>query len=149
MHIHLCKTALASAFKVRILCLQAFIVVCKKNLVKRVEHKVQKLKFLKFFLWWHLPFSDFSGCKVVIASRDLDKLKSAADEMSKIGQVTPLKCNIRSEEDVKYVRPIFAWANYSIEKKYSQKFGICFVIWPINPNKSLHLIHSRNEFSGP
>jgi NADP-dependent 3-hydroxy acid dehydrogenase YdfG len=42
-----------------------------------------------------------SGCKVVIASRDLDKLKVAADEMSKIGHVTPLKCNIRNEEEVK------------------------------------------------
>lgn len=39
----------------------------------------------------------------MIASRDLEKLKVAADEMSKVGQVTPVKCNIRNEDEVKYV----------------------------------------------
>jgi hypothetical protein len=38
---------------------------------------------------------------VVIASRDLSKLKSVAAEMSDIGDVTPLKCNIRNEEEVR------------------------------------------------
>ena len=45
----------------------------------------------------------FIGCKVVIASRDLEKLKAAAEEMSKVGQVTPMKCNIRNEDDVRLV----------------------------------------------
>ncbi|XP_055967557.1 peroxisomal trans-2-enoyl-CoA reductase-like isoform X2 [Sorex fumeus] len=46
------------------------------------------------------------GCNVVIASRKLERLKSAADEMkanlpanSQV-QVTPLQCNIRKEEEV-------------------------------------------------
>ncbi|XP_069472901.1 peroxisomal trans-2-enoyl-CoA reductase-like isoform X1 [Ambystoma mexicanum] len=46
------------------------------------------------------------GCKVVIASRKLDLLKQAADELaSRISKsnpaiVTPLQCNIRKEEEV-------------------------------------------------
>ncbi|KAJ1184351.1 hypothetical protein NDU88_001159 [Pleurodeles waltl] len=46
------------------------------------------------------------GCKVVIASRKLDKLKEAADELtasippSSPAVVTPLQCNIRKEEEV-------------------------------------------------
>ncbi|XP_078535405.1 peroxisomal trans-2-enoyl-CoA reductase [Lissotriton helveticus] len=46
------------------------------------------------------------GCKVVIASRKLDKLKEAAEELagkippSSPAVVTPLQCNIRKEEEV-------------------------------------------------
>nr|XP_058156143.1 peroxisomal trans-2-enoyl-CoA reductase isoform X2 [Dasypus novemcinctus] len=46
------------------------------------------------------------GCNVVIASRKLDRLESAADELraslpsSSQVQVTPMKCNIRKEEEV-------------------------------------------------
>ena len=39
----------------------------------------------------------------MIASRDLEKLKAAAEEMSKVGPVTPLKCNIRNEDEVRLV----------------------------------------------
>jgi len=38
---------------------------------------------------------------VAIASRDLSKLEKAAEEMSSAGQVAPIRCNIRNEEDVK------------------------------------------------
>ncbi|KAB0380367.1 hypothetical protein FD755_008151 [Muntiacus reevesi] len=47
------------------------------------------------------------GCNVVIASRKFDRLKSAADELNANlpptiqAQVTPIKCNIRNEEEVK------------------------------------------------
>ncbi|XP_070314722.1 peroxisomal trans-2-enoyl-CoA reductase isoform X2 [Odocoileus virginianus] len=46
------------------------------------------------------------GCNVVIASRKFDRLKSAADELNANlpptiqAQVTPIKCNIRNEEEV-------------------------------------------------
>jgi len=40
------------------------------------------------------------GCKVAIASRDLAKLEMAANEMSSIGQVEAISCNIRNEEEV-------------------------------------------------
>ena len=48
----------------------------------------------------------YLGCKVVIASRDLEKLKAAAEEMSKVGPVTPLKCNIRNEDEVRLVNDV-------------------------------------------
>ena len=68
------------------------------------EHWSIKTIYSVLRIWSNGPARSISGCKVVIASRDLDKSKAAADEMSKIGQVTPLKCNIRSEEEVKYVQ---------------------------------------------
>ncbi|XP_058388938.1 peroxisomal trans-2-enoyl-CoA reductase [Diceros bicornis minor] len=46
------------------------------------------------------------GCNVVIASRNFDRLKSAATELKAVlpptsnAQVTPIKCNIRKEEEV-------------------------------------------------
>ncbi|XP_002712624.2 peroxisomal trans-2-enoyl-CoA reductase isoform X1 [Oryctolagus cuniculus] len=46
------------------------------------------------------------GCNVVIASRKLDRLKSAAEELKSSlpatsqAQVTPIQCNIRKEEEV-------------------------------------------------
>ncbi|XP_049626335.1 peroxisomal trans-2-enoyl-CoA reductase-like [Suncus etruscus] len=46
------------------------------------------------------------GCNVVIASRKLERLKSAADELkanlpaTSQAQVTPIQCNIRKEEEV-------------------------------------------------
>ena len=40
------------------------------------------------------------GAKVVIASRNEDKVAGAAKEMGKLGEVAPLKCNIRSETEV-------------------------------------------------
>ncbi|XP_047576954.1 peroxisomal trans-2-enoyl-CoA reductase isoform X2 [Lutra lutra] len=46
------------------------------------------------------------GCNVVIASRNFDRLKSVATELkaslppNNQAQVTPIKCNIRSEEEV-------------------------------------------------
>ena len=42
-----------------------------------------------------------SGCKVTIASRNLEKLEQAAEELSKIGEVQAIQCNIRKEDDVK------------------------------------------------
>lgn len=48
-----------------------------------------------------------AGCSVVIASRKLDRLKAAAEELNKRfasvspAQVTPIECNIRKEEEVK------------------------------------------------
>ena len=40
------------------------------------------------------------GARVVIASRNEEKVTSAAEEMGKLGEVAPLKCNIRSEAEV-------------------------------------------------
>ena len=46
---------------------------------------------------------------MVIASRKFDRLKSAADELNASlppsiqAQVTPIKCNIRNEEEVKLI----------------------------------------------
>nr|XP_060477454.1 peroxisomal trans-2-enoyl-CoA reductase [Panthera onca] len=46
------------------------------------------------------------GCNVVIASRNFDRLKSTAEELkvslphTNQAQVTPIKCNIRKEEEV-------------------------------------------------
>lgn len=48
----------------------------------------------------------FSGCNVVITSRNFDRLQSAAGELkaglppTSQAQVTPMKCNIRQEEEV-------------------------------------------------
>lgn len=47
------------------------------------------------------------GCNVVIASRKLDRLTAAADELrasqppSSSAQVTAIQCNIRKEEEVR------------------------------------------------
>jgi len=41
------------------------------------------------------------GAKVVIASRDEDKVKSAGEAMKKLGHIETTKCNIRKEGDVK------------------------------------------------
>ncbi len=43
------------------------------------------------------------GCKVAIASRSLEKLEKATEEMSQISHVEPVRCNIRSEDDVRYI----------------------------------------------
>jgi len=40
------------------------------------------------------------GAKVVIASRNEEKVSAAAKEMSKLGTIVSRRCNIRSEEDV-------------------------------------------------
>uniref|UniRef100_M3Y2Z1 Peroxisomal trans-2-enoyl-CoA reductase n=1 Tax=Mustela putorius furo TaxID=9669 RepID=M3Y2Z1_MUSPF len=51
-------------------------------------------------------FREPGGCNVVIASRNLDRLKSVATELkaslppNNQAQVTPIKCNIRNEEEV-------------------------------------------------
>jgi len=41
------------------------------------------------------------GAKVVIASRDGDKVKSAGEAMKRLGHIETTRCNIRKEEDVK------------------------------------------------
>lgn len=41
------------------------------------------------------------GCKVVIASRNFERLTEAAKSMEHLGDVIPLQCNIRKEEEVK------------------------------------------------
>jgi len=40
------------------------------------------------------------GAKVVIGSRSQEKIDKAVEEMSQLGQINGLKCNIRKEEDV-------------------------------------------------
>ena len=42
-----------------------------------------------------------AGCKVVIASRNLERLTQAAESLEHIGEVKPMQCNIRKEEEVK------------------------------------------------
>ena len=44
----------------------------------------------------------FSGCKVMIASRNEEKLQLATKELAQIGEVDLVRCNIREEEDVRY-----------------------------------------------
>ena len=39
------------------------------------------------------------GCKVVIASRNLEKLQGVAKRLSKIGECEPVQCNIRNDEE--------------------------------------------------
>ena len=41
------------------------------------------------------------GAKVVIASRNEEKVAKAAEEMRRLGSVESVRCNIRKEEDVK------------------------------------------------
>ncbi len=41
------------------------------------------------------------GCKVAIASRSEEKLAKATEELSKIGEVEKVQCNIRNEDEVK------------------------------------------------
>jgi len=41
------------------------------------------------------------GASVVIASRDENKVRTAADSMKTLGKVETARCNIRKEEDVK------------------------------------------------
>jgi len=43
----------------------------------------------------------YLGARVIIGSRDETKLNNAADTLKKLGDVTPIRCNIRKEEDVK------------------------------------------------
>ncbi|CAG7831555.1 unnamed protein product [Allacma fusca] len=40
------------------------------------------------------------GCKVVIASRNAERLEKAAKELGEVGDVTSIPCNIRKEEEV-------------------------------------------------
>ena len=42
-----------------------------------------------------------AGCKVVIASRNLERLTQAAESLEHIGEIKPMQCNIRKEEEVK------------------------------------------------
>lgn len=58
------------------------------------------------------------GCKVVIASRNLERLESATRQINetvspKISLVFPYQCNIRKEEQVLSSRPICV-KNYSL-----------------------------------
>merc|ERR1712008_540680 len=41
------------------------------------------------------------GCKVVVASRNLERLTQAAESLEHIGEIKPMQCNIRKEADVK------------------------------------------------
>lgn len=41
------------------------------------------------------------GCKVVIASRSMDKLTKASKELEHLGEIKPVQCNIRKEEEVR------------------------------------------------
>jgi len=41
------------------------------------------------------------GCKVVVASRNLEKLQAVAKRLSQIGECEPVQCNIRNDEEAK------------------------------------------------
>ena len=58
----------------------------------------------------------FPGCKVTIASRNLEKLQAAAEELSKIGDVRAIKCNIRNEDDVRYFFSLIVFFGNAVEK---------------------------------
>jgi peroxisomal trans-2-enoyl-CoA reductase len=58
------------------------------------------------------------GCKVAIASRNLEKLEAAAEEMSKFGDCHPIQCNIREEED----------ANRTISSTLERFGGLNFLV---------------------
>ncbi|MXQ79234.1 hypothetical protein E5288_WYG000454 [Bos mutus] len=73
------------------------------------------------------------GCNVVIASRKFDRLKSAADELNASlsptvqAQVTPIKCNIRNEEEVnnlvKSTLDIYGKINFLVNNGGGQFFS--------------------------
>jgi len=54
---------------------------------------------------------------VVIASRSIEKLEAATKELSKVGsgEVTPIPCNIRKEDDVKYADMTSELFHFSVE----------------------------------
>jgi NADP-dependent 3-hydroxy acid dehydrogenase YdfG len=66
------------------------------NGLYRLLSKRTKIYFITF---------NCAGAKVVIASRSSEKLESAALEFAKVGsgQITPITCNIRKEDEVKYL----------------------------------------------
>ena len=45
------------------------------------------------------------GCKVAIASRNIDRLNETAKELSVLGDISTFQCNIREENDVEYENP--------------------------------------------
>ncbi|XP_006186881.1 peroxisomal trans-2-enoyl-CoA reductase isoform X2 [Camelus dromedarius] len=73
------------------------------------------------------------GCNVVIASRKFDRLKAAADELKahmppdNQAQVTPIKCNIRNEEEVnnlvKSTLDIYGKINFLVNNGGGQFFS--------------------------
>ena len=65
------------------------------------KNKIIEFQFIK-----KPPFNLFLnslGCKVAIASRSLEKLETASNQLSSIGEIKSFKCNIRKEDEVKYV----------------------------------------------
>ena len=62
----------------------------------KIQYKPLQHNRLRLNLYYIL-----SGCKVVIASRDIKKLKLAEQTLSPLGNISSLQCNIRKEEDVR------------------------------------------------
>ena len=66
------------------------------------------MKYIYFFISFIVIFHFillcnifFTGCKVIIASRSIEKLNTATKELEHLGDIKPLQCNIRKEEDIK------------------------------------------------
>lgn len=65
--------------------------------------------------WWCRISNLPSGCKVVISSRNIERLQAAAQEMrqkilaSSPASVTPLQCNIRNENEVQIPSHSASW----------------------------------------
>ena len=66
----------------------------KNYFIKNLDFKVRFKKVITSQLF-------IIGCKVVIASRDIKKLKDAEIKLSCIGNISSLQCNIRKEEDIR------------------------------------------------
>ena len=58
---------------------------------------------------------------MVIASRNIERLTKAAQSLEHIGEVKPMQCNIRKEDDVKYIPNMF------FSKKTKNKSTIIFI----------------------
>ena len=69
----------------------------KNYFIKNLDFKSFKVRFKKVITSQLFII----GCKVVIASRDIKKLKDAEIKLSSIGNISSLQCNIRKEEDIR------------------------------------------------
>lgn len=69
----------------------------------------QKLELLREFINIKEQFENYlllcciSGCKVVIASRNLEKLDNCVQEFKEVGEISSMVCNIRKEDEVRWV----------------------------------------------
>ena len=89
-------TGIGKAIATELLTLGINIIMISIEISVKTQYKPLQNNRLRFHLYYVL-----SGCKVVIASRDIKKLKLAEQTLSPLGNISSLQCNIRKEEDVR------------------------------------------------